>query len=128
MDCLVNLLGTRFDKTVEYVEKYKEDGFVWFLEACDLNVFSIRRAMWQMEQAGWFKYVNGFIFGRALNGEPMMDLDSYKAVLHVAAKYNVPVVMDADIGHLSPMMPIVSGSIGEIRVKGNDITLEMEYR
>lgn len=128
MDCLVNLLGTRFDKTVEYVEKYKEDGILWFLEACDLNVFSIRRAMWQMEQAGWFKYVKGFIFGRALNGEPMMDLDSYKAVLHVAAKYNVPVVMDADIGHLSPMMPIVSGSIGEIRVKGNDITLEMEYR
>ena len=54
MDILVNLLGTRFDRTTEFIEKYKEDGIIWFLEACDLNVFSIRRAMWQMEEAGWF--------------------------------------------------------------------------
>ena len=41
MDCLVNLLGTRFDKTQDFLEKYKEDGIIWFLEACDLNVFAI---------------------------------------------------------------------------------------
>ncbi|MBQ2803578.1 MAG: LD-carboxypeptidase, partial [Lachnospiraceae bacterium] len=66
MDCLVNLLGTRFDQTKEFVERYKEDGIVWFLEACDLNVFAIRRAMWQMEQAGWFEHVKGFLIGRPL--------------------------------------------------------------
>lgn len=49
LDCLVNILGTKYDGTVDFVEKYKEDGFVWFLEACDLNVFAIRRAIWQME-------------------------------------------------------------------------------
>ena len=31
MDCLVNLLGTRFDKTGAFLEKYKEDGIIWFL-------------------------------------------------------------------------------------------------
>ena len=128
MDCLVNLLGTKYDKTVEFAEKYAEDGIVWFLEACDLNVFSIRRAMWQMEHAGWFQNVKGFILGRPLNGASIINLDVYQAVLAVAAKYNVPVIMDADIGHLAPMMPLVVGSMAEISVKGNDIKISMEYR
>lgn len=128
MDCLVNLLGTRFDKTTEFIEKYREDGIVWFLEACDLNTFSIRRAMWQMEQAGWFKYTKGFLFGRALNDEPMFGLDAYQAVLPIASKYNVPVIFDLDIGHKSPMMPLVCGSVARVRVVGNDVEIGMEYR
>ncbi len=128
MDCLVNLLGTKFDKTLEFTEKYAEDGVLWFLEACDLNVFSIRRAMWQMEHAGWFKNVKGFIFGRPLNGDTIINLDAYQAVLAVASKYNVPVIMDADIGHRAPMMPLVVGSMAQITVKRNDIEVKMEYR
>uniref|UniRef100_UPI004056DCDF S66 family peptidase n=1 Tax=Acetatifactor sp. TaxID=1872090 RepID=UPI004056DCDF len=128
MDCLVNLLGTKFDKTVEFVEKYKEDGIIWFLEACELNVFSIRRAMWQMEQAGWFQHVKGFLIGRSLNGQEIMNLDAYEAVLKVAGSKNVPVIMDVDLGHLPPMMPIIVGSVGEVTVSGNDISITMHKR
>lgn len=127
MDCLVNLLGTRFDKTKEFLEKYKEDGIIWFLEACDLNVFAIRRAMWQMEEAGWFRYVKGFLIGRPLCfGQEMMGLDAYQAVLSVAGKKNVPVVMDADLGHLPPMMPLIVGSMGTVRVEKNNIEIEQQ--
>lgn len=128
MDCLVNLLGTKFDKTVDFTEKYREDGILWFMEACELNVFSIRRAMWQMENAGWFQYVKGFLFGRPENGEPMINLDAYQAVLAVAGKYNVPVIMDLDIGHVAPMMPLVVGSMAEVKVLGNDIEIQMKYQ
>ena len=31
----------------------------------------------------------------------------------VAAKKNVPVIMDVDLGHLPPMMPLVVGSMAE---------------
>ncbi len=128
MDCLVNLLGTRFDRTVEFIERYREDGIIWFLESCDLNVFSIRRAMWQMEQAGWFSYVKGFLIGRPANGDPMMNLDRYSAVLKVAGRKNVPVIMDVDLGHCPPMMPLVTGSVADVRVAGNSVTVKMEYR
>ena len=128
MDCLVNLLGTRFDKTKEFIEKYKDDGIIWFLEACDLNVFSIRRAMWQMEEAGWFEHVKGFLIGRPLCfGQEMMGLDAYQAVLEVAGRKNVPVIMDVDLGHLPPMMPLVVGSIGAVEVCANDISIDMKY-
>ncbi len=101
---------------------------MWMLEACDLNVMGIRRAMWQMEQAGWFRHVRGFLFGRALNGQPMMGLDVYQAVLAVAEKYDVPVILDLDIGHLSPMMPLAVGSVATVRLRGNRVRVEMEYR
>lgn len=128
MDCLVNLLGTRFDKTREFAERYREDGIIWFLESCELNVFSIRRAMWQMEQAGWFRYAKGFLIGRPQNGEPMMGLDRYEAVLETAGRLNVPVIMDVDLGHLPPMMPLVTGSVADVTVEGNDIVIAMDFR
>lgn len=128
MDCLVNFLGTEFDHVSEFVEKYKEDGMIWFLEACDLNVMGIRRAIWQMEHAGWFQYVKGFLIGRPLHfGEDMMGLDQYHAVYDILATKNVPMIMDIDLGHLSPMMPMVCGAIGEITVSGNDIDITYLY-
>lgn len=129
MDCLVNLLGTRFDHVREFTEKYKKDGLIWFLEACDLNVFGIRRAMWQMEQAGWFQYVKGFLIGRPLcHGQEMMGLDQYTAVLPTAKRHGIPVIMDVDLGHLPPMMPLVSGSMAKIKAKDNRLEIEMEYK
>ena len=48
MDILVMLLGTKYDRVREFADRYQEDGIIWFLEACDLNVMSIRRALWQI--------------------------------------------------------------------------------
>lgn len=129
MDCLVNLLGTRFDGVGAFTDRYAQDGFLWFLESCDLNVFSIRRAMWQMEEAGWFRGVKGFLIGRPLcYGQEIMGLDAYEAVLGIARKHRVPVIMDLDLGHLPPAMPIVCGSIGHVMVRGNDVGIKFEYR
>jgi muramoyltetrapeptide carboxypeptidase LdcA involved in peptidoglycan recycling len=129
MDCLVNLLGTKYDYVKQFNERYKEDGVIWFLESCDLNVMGIRRAMWQMEHAGWFQNVKGFLIGRPLcHGQEMMGLDQYKAVCDIIAGHGVPVIMDADLGHLPPMMPIVCGSKAKITVSvDNELCLAMEY-
>ncbi len=128
MDCLVNLLGTQYDETVSFVKKYKEDGIIWFLEACDLNVMSIRRAMWQMEHTGWFRYTKGFLIGRpyCMDSE-MMGLDQYEAVLGIIGHYGVPVIMDLDIGHLAPMMPMVCGGKATVQVTGNDIQIVYDF-
>jgi muramoyltetrapeptide carboxypeptidase LdcA involved in peptidoglycan recycling len=129
LDCLVNLLGTEFDKTQVFVDKYKEDGILWFIESCDLNVMSIRRAIWQMKNAGWFSHVKGFLFGRpAVFGQELMGLDQYHAVCDLLIEYGVPVIMDADLGHLPPMMPVICGSYGKLKVEGNDISLAYELK
>lgn len=128
LDCLDTLVGTRFDKVKEFNEKYRQDGVIWFMEACDLNPMGIRRAVWQLKEAGWFQYVKGFLIGRPLcYGENLMGLDQYHAVYDLLKEYNVPVVMDADLGHLPPSMPIVCGSMADVAVDGNAITITYNY-
>ncbi|MDE7260065.1 MAG: LD-carboxypeptidase, partial [Lachnospiraceae bacterium] len=130
IDCLVNLLGTKYDQVTEFTEKYKEDGILWFLEACDLNLMGIRRAMWQMEHTGWFKHCSGFLIGRPLNGMGVEEfgIDHYQAAYEMLRKYNVPVIMDVDIGHLSPMMPLISGAMARVVSDGQEYRVEMELR
>ncbi len=125
LDCLANLVGTKYDNVEAFNEKYKDEGIVWFLEACDLNVMSIRRALWNLDRAGWFKYAKGFIIGRPLAAwkQEMMGLDQYNAVTGILGKYNVPIVMDADVGHLPPAMPIISGAVAEVNCEGSNVTL-----
>lgn len=129
LDILVNLLGTKYDNVRNFAEKYKEDGIIWFLESCDLNVMSIRRALWQMEHAGWFEHVKGFVIGRPLcYGEELMGLDQYEAVTGILGKYGVPVIMDADLGHLPPMVPVICGSYASIWARDNVWELKMDLK
>jgi len=124
MDCLVTLVGTEFDKTKDYSSRYKEDGIIWFLESCDLSVMSIRRALWQMENAGWFENVSGFLIGRPLRFDDTFgEFDHYNAVTGILGKYNVPIIMDVDIGHQFPQMPIMSGACANVSAQGNSLSI-----
>ncbi len=127
LDCLSMLVGTKYDKVMEFNDRYQEDGVIWFMEACDLNVFGIRRALWQMKEAGWFDTAKGFLIGRPRRfDEPEMGLDRHTAVTGILADLKVPILMDLDIGHLPPMMPLMCGSVGTVRVDGNDVKVEMK--
>ncbi len=127
MDIVANLIGTRFDKVNEFVDRYAEDGIIWFLEACDLNLMSIRRALWSMEQAGYFRHVKGFIIGRPLHYlEEAFGLDRYSAVTSVLGKYGVPIVMDMDLGHLPPTMPLVNGAVATVSLANEKVRVKMQ--
>ena len=127
MDCLVNLTGTKFDQVKSFNERYKEDGIIWYLESCDLNVFGIRLAIWQMIHAGWFEHVKGFLIGRPLHfGEEMIGLDQYHAVIDLLKEYQVPVLMDLDIGHLAPMMTLINGSTASVCAENGKVKINME--
>lgn len=129
MDILQMFPGTPYDKVKDFNEKYKEDGFIWFLEACDLNLMGIRRAIWQFKEAGWFEHLKGFMIGRPLCfGEEAFGIDQYRAVTDLLSEYNVPIIMDLDIGHLAPMMPMICGSTAKVSVKGNDVSVQYTFK
>ena len=128
VDILTLLCGTKYDKVDEFLERYKEDGIIWFLECCDLDPLSMRRSFWQLREAGWFKTAKGFLIGRPLHfGEEMFGADPYNAVTSILGELGVPVIMDTDIGHLPPMMPIVSGALGEVKASGNEMTIKYRF-
>ncbi len=129
LDVLDVLCGTRFDHVKEFADRYQEDGIIWFLESCDLNVFAIRRALWTLKEAGWFKHVKAFLIGRpGVMGQVFGELNQYNAVTDILGDFGVPILMDLDIGHLPPMMPLISGGFGTIRPVDGNISITYELK
>lgn len=124
LDCLVTLCGTRFDNVVNFSKG--QEGIVWFLEACDLNPLAIRRALFQLREAGWFANAKGFLIGRPLcHDADALGVNKYNAVLDILEPLNKPILMDVDLGHFPPSMPMKCGALARASfVNGN---LEIEY-
>ncbi len=125
LDVLPSFLGTKYDNVLNFIKKYQDDKIIWFLEACELNVVSVKRTLLQLERAGWFNNVSGFIFGRPLNTDTLYGISQYTCITDILAKYNVPIIMDTDIGHLKPMIPIICGSYANISATEENIEIEM---
>lgn len=125
LDVLQCICGTKFDKVKEFNERYKEDGIIWFLEACDLNPLGVRRVLWQLDNAGWFDNATGFLIGRTLlcdmEADGIKATDAYKMF---AKEKGLPAVIDIDLGHLPPMMPFVSGAYATVTAKDNSLTID----
>lgn len=109
MDVLLLHLGTPYDAVSQFLKKYKDEGIIWYLEAFSLDVFAFKRALWQLKEAGWFKYSKGFLFGRHLNTNPILDIDQYNAATDILGK-EIPMIMEMDIGHINPMMTLINGA------------------
>lgn len=122
IDSLSTLVGTKFDYVKEFSDKYK--GIVWFFEACDMNIIEVGRRLIQMKYAGWFNNVSGFIFGRPLNNEPMFNNTHKSIIIDILSYLNVPIIFDADIGHLKPQIPILVGSYSKVGYKHNKLKIE----
>lgn len=125
LDCLSILCGTKFDYTKEYIKKHKDDGIIFYLEACDLTSIGIRRCLSQLKYAGWFNNVTGFIIGRSrLFNDNSFGETPIHAYIDILSDFNVPILLDCDLGHLSPALPIRNGAIATISFIDENIVIE----
>lgn len=123
-DILVMLCGTRFDKVKEFVKKYSQDGIIWFLESCDLNVPAQARALWQLKNAGWFEHAKGFIIGRPKITDEIEGINYREANYAHLKELGVPVIIDADIGHVKPCASVLCGAYARVTLKNGKGKIE----
>lgn len=114
LDILLSIVGTKYDNVLNYIEKYKDNGIVWYLESCELTGEQIIRGLFQLKEAGWFKYVKGFVFGRYGVYSSAYDIDYYDAIKRQLNELNVPIITDVDIGHKPPQLTIINGASARI--------------
>lgn len=112
LDVLLNLVGTSFDRTKEFIRDYKEDGILWYMESFSLDSGSLTRGLWQLKNAGWFDTARGFVFGRPCLFESDTGHNYREAVEVVLSELHVPIVFEADIGHKAPQFTVINGAYG----------------
>lgn len=123
LDVLVNLCGTKYDKTLAYLEKYKKDGIIWYMESFALSSARLEMALLQLKEAGWFEGASGFLFGRPCFFKEEYDTSFEEAVTHVLSDLKVPIITGCDIGHRPPRLTMINGMMAEVGMKEGEFTL-----
>lgn len=127
IDVLRNLLGTPYDYTNKFIEKYKDDGIIWYFDNFALTVEDFYLTLLQMKMAGWFNYTKAVILGRVCFPKSFNEDFEYSDAL-VKIFGDIPLVSEACIGHLFPKMVIINGSYATIDVtKGRGI-IDLELK
>jgi len=114
LDCVQRFFATKFDNINSYIQKYKNDGIIWYLEVFEMSSAELTRILWQMKYAGYFENVSGIIFGRPLFFREDYGISFQEAVKEIIGDLRIPIICDADIGHVAPQMAIVNGGIMKI--------------
>lgn len=117
LDVLTALVGTRFDKTKSFIEKYKEDGFIWYLESFNLPEPALTLALLQLREAGWFNNAKGFVFGRPTFYDESLNRPYEEVVMSVLGELDLPIILGADIGHKPPQFTMINGGLATLYSK-----------
>ena len=129
LDVVHTLVGTKYDKVRKFINKYKDDGIIWFLETYNADSYTLAGQLNQLKNAGYFKHCKGIVFGRPLFYDGgYHKIEYYKVVKSVLGKLNVPIIYDADIGHVKPMISLVCGSITTFNYKESKCEIITELK
>ena len=123
LDCLSDLLGTPYDATAAFVERYKEDGILWYFDIFALPAEAVYRTLWRMRESGWFRHARGVMVGRVCFPSSQMSL-SYGDMIAEALP-DLPLVLEADVGHVPPRITIINGAMAALEAADGKGTLRM---
>ncbi|MBR2744395.1 MAG: LD-carboxypeptidase [Clostridia bacterium] len=130
LDVTLDLCGTKYDGTKDFINKYKDDGIIWYFDNCDKSIEDVIRAMWKFNELGYFEYTKAVIFGR--NGN---DRESYigytmETALKdtVIAKKDIPIIYDADVSHKGPCLTIINGAIATVYSENGSGSISFELK
>lgn len=128
LDVIMDNLGNGFEDTRGFLEEYKKDGIVWFLESFAATSDTIIRNMWKLKQLGFFDNTKGIIFGREMFFTEAYERDFSDSVYEVLGELNIPLIFGADVGHKSPQMTMVTGAMAEVKYKKNNLTINLNFK
>lgn len=101
------------DNTQDFINRYKNDGIIWHFDIVEQSAENFYCTLLQMKSAGWFQYTKGIIVGRVFAPKSYYpDFTYQKAFKKVFP--TLPIIFNADIGHVAPKMTIINGSITQI--------------
>jgi muramoyltetrapeptide carboxypeptidase len=109
------MAGTPYADVPAFGREHADEGLLVYLEVCEHGAYDVARALHGLRLAGWLEHANGVLIGRtaAPDAEKMTQ---HEAVADALGMLDVPVVLDADIGHTQPFLPLVNGASARVTV------------
>ena len=123
IDVLKDIIGTKYDKTLSFIEKYKYDRIIWYFDVYSLESEVLYRTLLQFKDAGWFKYTDLIVIGKVCVPSSETGFTYEEAVNKALSEYKV--IYKFDVGHVKPSMTMINGM--KARIVSNDKENYIEY-
>ncbi|MFD1205791.1 MULTISPECIES: S66 peptidase family protein [Sporosarcina] len=124
LDTIRHLAGTPYGDVRSFQQQFLNgEPILWYLENCELNATDFHRSVVQLFYAGWFDNASGIIFGRSPAGQMTEDFTVIDSMERLKELTGLPIVYDADIGHVPPQITLINGAEGTVKVENGKATV-----
>jgi len=129
LDVIDKLIGTKIDYTKQFIDKYKNDGIIWYFDNFAMSAFNTYLTLLKFKHAGYLEYTKAIIIGRVAfpsNQDSNVVNDYTKA--YKDALGDIPFIYEKDIGHTKPSMTFINGAIMNIDYSNNKGIINFELK
>ncbi|WP_262177261.1 S66 peptidase family protein [Saccharococcus sp. Marseille-Q5394] len=118
MDTIRHLVVTPYGDVTSFQKNFLNDEpILWYFENCEMNATDFHRTMLQFVYAGWFENSTGILFGRSPAGQEVKGFTVLDSMERIKELTGLPIVYDADVGHVPPQITFVNGASGRVTVE-----------
>jgi muramoyltetrapeptide carboxypeptidase LdcA involved in peptidoglycan recycling len=123
IDSLKDIIGTKFDKAKEFIDKYKDEGIIWYFDVFSLTSEGLYNTLVQFRNAGWFEHCKAILIGKVCIPNTYVDM-TYEELIEKAIP-DIKVIYKFDIGHVKPSFTMINGA--KVRVVSSEDEGYLEY-
>ncbi|MCD4524416.1 S66 peptidase family protein [Nocardioides sp. cx-173] len=113
LEVLSPLAGTPYGDVPAFGRAHADEGLLVYLEACAAPAPDVARMLHGLRLAGWFDDASGILIGRTAAPDAP-GLTQQEAVADALGMLDVPIVLDLEIGHVQPFLPLVNGASARV--------------
>ena len=128
VDVLKDLIGTRYDRTEDFIRRYRGDSLIWYFDNFALSSAVLYRTLLQMRYAGWIcpETTRAVLIGRTLFENIECEM-AYDEAIRTAFP-DIPVIWEMDIGHTVPHFSMINGAMLHVDWDGKEARLSFALR
>lgn len=123
IDSLKDLIGTKFDNTKKFINKYKDDGIIWYFDVFGLTAECLYNTLIQFKYAGYFDNTKLIVFSKVCYPSTFVGLTYEDAIKN--ALDGIDYIYKFDFGHIKPSFTMINGF--KVRIINNNKESSMEY-
>lgn len=124
IECLKDVIGTKYDATCGFLEKYKNEGFIWFFDVFAMTSESLYNTLIQFKMAGWFSYTKAILIGKVAFANSFCQVTYEEMIKKALADLDIKIIYKFDVGHVKPSFTMINGMKARIISNENEGSLE----